>query len=255
MKYTTGLSFGQFAVLVEELLVHFPSWDRGLGRPRSLPFARVVKMCVMYYRLNLSQLVLAELFGVSQSFVSKHLSLLESPMSEVLGRFVPDEGELLRCDSSLIVDGTLIPCPVRDRGLKMFSGKHRKTGFNHQIVTGLNGQVLWISDGVKGCMHDAKAFRELGLDSIINPGFMIGDRGYQGLGIITPHKRPVGGELCAWQIEFNRVLNGLRCAVERAIAGLKQWKILATRYRRPLRTYPQAFKTVRALYFYEKSLE
>jgi hypothetical protein len=31
----------------------------------------------------------------------------------------------------------------------------------------------------------------------------IGDKGYRGAGFITPFKKPQGGELLAWQKEFN----------------------------------------------------
>ncbi|EST18958.1 hypothetical protein M878_44385 [Streptomyces roseochromogenus subsp. oscitans DS 12.976] len=51
---------------------------------------------------------------------------------------------------------------------------------------------------------------------------------------------------------FNRSFGKLRAAVERAIAHLKDWKILATRYRGPLTRFPAIARTVTALAFYKK---
>ena len=48
----------------------------------------------------------------------------------------------------------------------------------------------------------------------------------------------------------NKEINGLRSVVERAISHVKTWRIFHTDYRRPLRTFDQAFRTTRALYFF-----
>ena len=55
---------------------------------------------------------------------------------------------------------------------------------------------------------------------------MTGDKGYIGCGIITPDRKPPGGELTEDQKAYNRSVNRIRAAVERAIAHLKCWKIL-----------------------------
>ena len=72
----------------------------------------------------------------------------------------------------------------------------------------------------------------------------IGDKGYQGSDLITPFKKPQGGELLDWQKRFDVEVNRLRAPVERAIAHLKSWRILHTDYRRPLRTYVTSCGTV-----------
>ena len=78
-------------------------------------------------------------------------------------------------------------------------------------------------------------------------------RGYVGTGIITPFKKPPGGELLDWRRKFNADINSRRYLVERAIANFKVWRVLFTEYRRPLSTYEKAFTAVRALYFYSRS--
>lgn len=49
----------------------------------------------------------------------------------------------------------------------------------------------------------------------------------------------------------NRSVNTLHAAVERAVAHLKDWKILVTRYR-PLTRFPNILKAVLALVLYKK---
>ena len=48
----------------------------------------------------------------------------------------------------------------------------------------------------------------------------------------------------------NKSLSGIRAAVERCIAHLKNWKILASGYRRPLRKLSICLTAVTALEFY-----
>ena len=63
-------------------------------------------------------------------------------------------------------------------------------------------------------------------------------------------KKPPKGELSPAQTEANKHLSGIRSAVERCIAHLKNWKILATGYRRPLRKLAICIAAVAALEFY-----
>jgi hypothetical protein len=79
---------------------------------------------------------------------------------------------------------------------------------------------------------------------------VLADLGYLGLDLLTPIRKPPGGELREVDKEFNRALAKLRAAVERAAAHLKDWKVLTTRYRGPLNAFPQVVKTVTALAFF-----
>jgi hypothetical protein len=62
---------------------------------------------------------------------------------------------------------------------------------------------------------------------------MTGDKGSQGTGMITPDRKPPGGELSDGQKAYNSSVNRIRAAVERASAHLKNWKILRTGYLSP----------------------
>ena len=47
----------------------------------------------------------------------------------------------------------------------------------------------------------------------------------------TPYKKPKGKELTAEQEEFNRQLSAIRVRVEHCIGWVKNWAIIATRFR------------------------
>jgi len=136
---------------------------------------------------------------------------------------------------------------------ELYSGKHHTTGHNHQFVVTLDGRLAHITDPLPGSVHDTKAARESGILDVLDPTNMFGDKGYVGTGVITPFKKPIGGELVDWQRKFNTDINSRRYVVERAIANFKVWRVLFTDYRRPLSTYRTAFTAVRALYFYSTS--
>jgi hypothetical protein len=108
-------------------------------------------------------------------------------------------------------------------------------------------------------MNDSRAFTESGIATRWNshhtpngPG-MIGDKGYQGTGLNTPYKKPAGKDLNTPRRACNTAINRTRAAVERAIAHLKNWKILKTGYRRSPHHFPRTLRTVTKLEIYRWS--
>jgi hypothetical protein len=79
---------------------------------------------------------------------------------------------------------------------------------------------------------------------------VIGDPGHLGLGLLTGHRKPPGRQLPAAHKAFNQALSRLRATVERAIAHVKDRKILATRYRGPPAAFPNIIRTVTAPTFF-----
>jgi hypothetical protein len=204
----------------------------------------------MYLRTNISEEVIAELLFVDQSTISRAISDLEEIIAEAVEEFVPDLAE--ETDGRIgVVDGSLCPCWSWADAPQLYSGKHHTTGHAHQFVADLAGDLMHISDPLPGKTHDAKGIRDTGLTAILTGDNTIGDKGYLGTGIITPFRKPPGGELLDWQKEFNTTLNKLRYVVERSIANFKTWRCMHTDYRRPLHTYPKAFRAVRALHFFK----
>ena len=84
----------------------------------------------------------------------------------------------------------------------------------------------------------------------LDPGNWIGDRGYVGNDMITPFKKPAGGELLNWQKEFNTQVNKIRWVIEQVISHFKNWRIMHTDYRRPIKTFATTISAVVGLHFY-----
>jgi hypothetical protein len=79
---------------------------------------------------------------------------------------------------------------------------------------------------VPGNRNDCKAWAESGAAAAVGSTTTIADGGYQGTGLVIPHRRPAGGDLCEWKRQHNRSHNQVRARVEHVFARMKTWKIL-----------------------------
>lgn len=133
-----------------------------------------------------------------------------------------------------------------------------RPAFSTQLICLLDGEAVYISDPLPGCTHDATAFTTTPVTEIVrNSGGAIADKAYQGCDqecpectVATPRKTPRGGELSKSDKASNAAISALRAPVERLIAHFKSWRIFHTDYRRPYRTYRDAFDAARALFFF-----
>ena len=66
--------------------------------------------------------------------------------------------------------------------------------------------------------------------------------------MITPFRKPAGGELRDWQKEFNSKVNKRRRMIEQVISHFKNWTIMHTDYRRPLKTFETTIPAVVGLH-------
>jgi hypothetical protein len=74
---------------------------------------------------------------------------------------------------------------------------------NVQVACTLSGGLAWVSDPADGSRHDAYCLSESEVLITLDPGNWAGDKGFVGYGMITPFKKPAGGELLNWQKEYN----------------------------------------------------
>jgi hypothetical protein len=245
MYRTTGLERERITDLC--VWIHEVTDPEALKWPPILGLFRSVLISLTYLRRNRVQQELAETYGVSQPTISRAITVVTPLLGAVLRRFVPTAEEL-NSKSHYIVDGTLLPCWSWADHPQLYSGKHKTTGMNVQVVCTLDGDIAWISDPIDGSRHDTYCLGESAVLDAVDPGNWLGDKGY--VGMITPIKKPVGRDLLDWEREFNTQVNKIRYVVERAIANFKTWRILHTDYRRPLSTFPSTISTVVGLYFY-----
>jgi hypothetical protein len=138
---------------------------------------------------------------------------------------------------------------------RYYSGKKKAHTLKTQLVTDDNHHILAISTAVPGATHDKALCDALQTVDRLPDGIeAAADKGYQGLAAQveamavcdvatreerqsprlvarTPHKKPRGGELTEEQRRFNQELGAVRIRVEHCLGWLKNWAILATRFR------------------------
>lgn len=256
MRYdrTTGLMLSQMQELTSRVQSALDKpWRKISGRKKSCGLYAAVEIACMYLRHNVTQEFLGDMKGISQPTVSRIVSKIVPLVRSVLEEFVPSAEEALEVVKGRVclVDGTITPCWSYAGHKELWSRKHGTTGFNAQLVCLLNGDPVYISEPLPGKTHDAAAFTGTPVGEIVKAsGGGIADKGYQGCGMVTPRKKPKGGELGKGDKESNAVISGLRAPVEQFVAHFKSWKILHTDYRRPYGTYREAYDASCGLYFF-----
>jgi len=217
--------------------------------PPILGLHGALTVTLTYLRRNRVQAEIAESYGVSQPTISRAISAMTPLLVNVLFEYVPTADELGH-RTCYIVDGTLLPCWSWRTHPELYSGKHKTTGMNVQVACTMEGRLSWISDPVPGSRHDNHCLGESGALLTLDPRNWIGDKGYVGNNMITPFKKPAGGELLDWQKKFSTQVNKIRYVIEQVIANFKTWRIMHTDYRRPLATFSETISAVIALHFY-----
>jgi DDE superfamily endonuclease/Helix-turn-helix of DDE superfamily endonuclease len=177
--------------------------------PPCLGLLNSVVATLAYLRHNRTQAEIGESLGVSQSTISRAITVITPLLSAVLAEYVPSADEL-DPEAQYIVDGTLLPCWSWDGHKELYSGKHKTTGMNVQLACTTYGKLAWISDPVNGSRHDNHCLGESGVLRTLDPRNWMGDKGYIGNEMITPFRKPEGRELLDWQKEFNAEVNKIR---------------------------------------------
>ena len=165
---------------------------------------------------------------VSQATVSRVIAAYTPLIAHALSDQVPVV-EDLDPTAQLIIDGTLLECWSWKDHPELYSGKHKTTGLNVQVACTLSGTLAWVSDPQDGRTHDAKALRRCGLLDVpatdlpdgVSPPRHIGDKGYIGLGMITPKRKPPNLPLYPDDKTYNKTVNQVRYKIEQVIANIK----------------------------------
>lgn len=166
-------------------------------------------------------------------------------------------GEQL-ADGLVLVDATeqrVARAQENDVRKAHYSGKKKAFTLKTQFVTDANHQILALSAAVPGAKHDKRLSDELRTLGRLPDGCEVdADKGYQGLEqqvelvtvhdsatgveaqvprltVQTPYKKSKGQALTEAQQAFNRALNAVRVRVEHCIGWVKNWAIIATRFR------------------------
>ena len=254
MDSSTRITRSEVVDLCETIFAENP--DLPAFGVRVLGLYLCVRLTLTYLRHNLPQGLLAEVYGVSQATASRVIGAYTPLIARALEVSVPTV-EDLDPTVQLIVDGTLLQCWSWAEHPELYSGKHRTTGVNVQVACTLTGHLAWVSDPHDGRAHDTEALRCSGLLDVppadlqegASPPRHIGDKGYIGLGMITPKKKPANLPLHPDDKAYNITVNQVRYKIERVIANIKTWRVLHTGYKRPLETFKTTITAVLGIIF------
>lgn len=250
----TGLSAEQFDALTTEVAA-LVDWDAPTGRPHALPLRTALVAVLFVLRHNLPEDVTGELFGCSTATIWRYQEELEPLIDQVLS-LLAQQVTTQAHREAVLVDGLVAPVGQREDQEGLYSGKKHYSGYNVQVVANLDARVVDVGDPCPGSRYDSHAFHASGIatrwqaHSQPDGWGMTRDKGYQGTRIITPVKKPPKADPTDPAKAYNRSVSSIRAAVERAIAHLKNWKILKTGYRRALTDFPRILRTVTKLEIY-----
>jgi hypothetical protein len=189
---------------------------------------------------------------------------------------VLSEAELLEleqlADGRVLIDATeqqvYRPGQDNEERKKYYSGKKKQFTRKTQFATDGEWDIKAISVSVPGAKSDKKLSDELKTVERAPAGSeMEADKGYQGLAkqvemvtvrnietgqeeqvprltVNTPFKKPKGGDLSEEQKAFNKALGSIRVRVEHCIGWVKNWAIIATRFRCAQTIYTEVMQVV-----------
>ncbi|MGQ4719258.1 transposase [Streptomyces anulatus] len=187
------------------------------GRPWGLPLEDRILLVTAYWRTSLTMRQIAPLFGISKSAADRIIDHL-GPLLALQPR------KRFRKDSVLIVDGTLVP--TRDHAVAEQSKNYRYSTAHQVVIDAVSRLVVVVGQPLPGNRHDSCGWEESGVKTAVGNTTTIADGGYQGTGLVIPHRRRKGEELPMWKKEHNRSHKQVRARVEHTFARMKGWKIL-----------------------------
>jgi hypothetical protein len=197
-------------------------------RWRRLSTSRQALLALAHLRCGHTYAQLAAGFGVGTTTAYRYI--VEAV--DVLAALAPDLAAAVKTAARkafVILDGTLLPIDKIAADRPFYSGKYKKHGVNVQVIADPHGRLLWASPALPGAVHDIKAARTHGIiNALTDAGLACwADKGYQGAGGTV--QMPFRGRwerLSAGQRAVNLSHARIRAVGERAMAALKQWRLL-----------------------------
>ena len=253
MRYQSTTGLPKTTILEIVARIHEVMTARGMSyHGYRFGLYKQVEITLLLLRQNMSQMVAADMHGISQPTISRIYRRTCALLESVLVFTDISLTEAIDQDHLILVDGTFVPTgnrPASGQGSANYSGKRKVQCLSIQIASTASGELIAVSDPVPGARHDAKALELCGWAKILNHDAVnwIADSAYVGTSAITPIKKAPGRERLEWEKEFNRTIAGLRAPVEHCIAHMKNWKILSKGYRGRLAELPGIIRIVTQL--------
>jgi hypothetical protein len=261
-KSMTGLHLAHFDELItdvrprvlaaEQTRLTRPTRTRaiGAGHPFELDTRNQILLTVVWLRLYPIHEVLAYLFGVSDSTVSRTIARV-LPLLEASGQDtmrMPDPGRkrrrtlhalLAETPDLVVVIDTFEQRVQRPQDRKVadehYSGKKKQHTLKSQVaVDEETGQIIDVADSVLGPSADIKVLEQSRLLEQLPEGVgAIGDLAYVGIDKLhparlgaAPRKKPRGKDRPPEDVDYNRAFSKRRIVVEHSIGRMRRYQAI-----------------------------
>jgi len=209
---------------------------------------------LMYLRKVMTQDVLGAVFGMDQPVANKWVHLLLPLVNEALSELgelparekepsvsdEPSETPAVAPESCGIFFRDGVERPIqrpKDAASQKayYSGKKKQHSIKNNILTDVEGKVVFLTASYAGCVHD-KRIADLSGYSPPRGSVLYQDTGFQGftcpgVKIIQPKKKPKNSELTVEEKAKNREISSVRIRVEHTIAGIQRFRIVKDKLR------------------------
>jgi len=288
LRRFTGLTVEQYTTLARQLdplwraaehrRLARPNRQRAIGAGRRYTLATIEDklLCVLlFYRLYLTEELMAWLFGLHRSNVHRLLAKVEPLLAQAadpmllsflrqakgqrkkIGRwedFVQAYPDL----AEVVTDATEQPRrrPPRAVQRHYYSGKRKRHTLKTQLTVSRRGRILDVQGPFPGRVHDYTIFKRTRMAARVPPEAKLYlDRGYDGAGTDNPahaislpvKRRRNHRVLLPWEWLHNVWQAGKRVIIEHVIARMKKYQVLAQVYRHRVRAYGLRVRNIAAL--------
>lgn len=286
LKAFTGLSVREFEALHDELL---PVWERrferkdrirkpGGGKKSKLScFADELVLLLTFYRNYPVYEILGFLFDLDISNIGRHITLMETVLSDLAKRKLKRPRGTARIRTleelhekfpeldELIGDATeqAVERPKKkSKQRKHYSGKKKQHTIKTQLVIRKDRKIYDVSRSHPGHIHDKTLMiKERTPDKIPRPSRIRADSAYQNIEkdfpehtFILPEKANRWHKLTQKQKKANKDKSAKRIPVEHVIGKLKNFKVLAHKYRHATVKHNRMFRNICGLYNFRLDL-
>jgi hypothetical protein len=219
-----------------------------------------ILIMLIYYRCYITQEFLGFFYNVNKSAICRAIQRIEMLARPLIG--VKRKPNISRKEAeALIVDCTEQPIQRPGTDAKQrehYSGKKKRHTVKTEYIVTRKGRIVSASPSHPGSRHDL-AIRRDG-PKLSKKARLYADSAYQGYdnehrNLEFPYKKPKNGKLTDEEKEYNRGLSGFRVRVEHRIGRTKRFKIVAERFRNPLRTHHTKISIIAGLVNLEDGFE
>jgi hypothetical protein len=151
-----------------------------------------------YLRQNVSQTVLADMYGVSQPTVSRIYRAIMPLLVQVLCVHDPELTSVF-VHREVLVDGTLVPTGNPADSKHNYSSKRLRQGLHIQVAAATDGALLGVSSPVAGGRHDRRAITECGWEPVLDNHTWYADAACIGTTATVPYKRSKYHDLTGYE--------------------------------------------------------